>query len=367
MPTETIALVPTTFADLSGWADDDHWAAFRAFQASAGPVIAASGATSKASAALLSACRKALAVDGAITGATARAFFETNFRPHRVQHGGAGLLTGYYEPVIAGSRVAGNGFDIPVFRRPPDLVNMVAESERGAKSDGFTHMRRTAAGLVPYLTRAEIETGGLAGQGLELFYFRDPVDVFFMQVQGSGCIVLDDGARVRISYDGKNGYSYTSIGRVLIDEGRFSAEAMTLDALKDWLHANPDAGRDLMWRNQSYIFFRELSGAESASALGTLNIPLQPGRSLAVDTGYHGIGTPVYVTSASLRHADGTTGAGFHRLMIAHDVGSAIKGPERGDIYFGSGDEAGRLAGITKHQGSFCVLLPVPVSEVRGP
>jgi membrane-bound lytic murein transglycosylase A len=187
-------------------------------------------------------------------------------------------------------------------------------------------------------------------------YLADPVDVFFMQVQGSGRIRLPDGQMVRVHYDGKNGYPYTSIGRHLIDTGVLTADQMSLDALAKWLRADPERGRKVMWNNASYVFFRELTGAEAGGPLGVIEIPLTDGRSLAVDAGVHAIGTPIFVTSPTLSHA--TKGGAFERLMIAQDVGSAIKGPERGDIYFGSGDEAGRLAGVTKHQGNFYVLLP---------
>ncbi|MBN9291415.1 MAG: MltA domain-containing protein, partial [Hyphomicrobium denitrificans] len=202
-----------------------------------------------------------------------------------------------------------------------------------------------------------IEQGGLAGQDLELMYFKDPVDVFFMQVQGSGRVELPGGEKVRVSYDGKNGYPYTSIGRALIASREISAEVMSLQALKQWLRANVERARSVMWKNESYVFFRELIGNDGKGPIGANNIPLQPRRSLAVDTSYYALGTPIFVDAPELTHATKT--GGFHRLMIAHDVGSAIKGPQRGDIYFGSGDEAGRLAGVTKQKGHFIVLLPV--------
>jgi membrane-bound lytic murein transglycosylase A len=162
---------------------------------------------------------------------------------------------------------------------------------------------------------------------------------------------------VRVAYDGKNGYSYTSIGRVLIDAGEIGADAMSLEALKQWLRTNGDRAKAVMWKNQSYVFFRELTGDDTDGPIGANNIPLQAGRSLAVDTTYYALGTPIFVDAPAITHA--TKSGTFRRLMIAHDVGSAIKGPERGDIYFGSGDEAGHLAGITKQPGHFIVLLPV--------
>jgi membrane-bound lytic murein transglycosylase A len=232
----------------------------------------------------------------------------------------------------------------------------VAESERGALAHGLTHARKTLTGTEPYATRADIEEGALADKGLELLWLADPVDTFFMHIQGSGRIRLPDGSMVRVTYDGKNGHPYTSIGRYLIDAGLFPADRMSLDALKEWLKRDAIQGRDAMRQNKSFVFFRELEGEEAESALGVHFIPLSDGRSLAVDTAFHVIGTPIYVSAPALTH--GGQPDGFSRLMIAQDVGSAIRGPERGDIYFGSGDEAGKLAGTTKHGGTFVALLP---------
>jgi membrane-bound lytic murein transglycosylase A len=353
-----------TYADVPGWLRDDHALAFQAFVRSCARVAAASRAGNKGGAvppspAFLAACEAASRIDAArMTPTAARAFFETHFVPHRVVHAAPnGLLTGYYEPVIDGARTPSAHFKVPVYRRPTDLVNIVDESMRGAKSASLTHGRKTAAGVVPYATRAQIEGGALKGQGLELIYLADPVDVFFMQVQGSGRIRLPDGQMIRVHYDGKNGHPYTSVGKHLIDTGVLSADKMSLDALGTWLRADPARGAKAMQQNASYVFFRELLGAEASGPLGVIDIPLTDGRSLAVDAGVHSIGTPIFVVSPTLSHA--TKGGAFERLMIAQDVGSAIKGPERGDIYFGSGPDAGKLAGVTKHPGNFFVLLPV--------
>ena len=360
MTPAAISLDQVSFADVPQWREDDHLAAWKAFLASCGSVMRK--ADGNADDDLRNACEIAeLTVQ---TGATqtrqgARRFFESYFRPHVVRATSPelqpGLLTGYYEPVLKGSRTPGGAYTVPVYRRPPDLVNVVAESERGAKSASFTHLRQSATGLTPYPARAEIESGALEGQGLELVYLRDPIDMFFMQVQGSGRIELPDGEKIRITYDGKNGHPYTSIGKVLVEAGVFAPGTVTMQALKKWLRADLKRARPVLWKNESYIFFRELKGDEARGAMGVNNITLQAGRSLAVDTTYHRIGTPIFVSSPNLAH--GGKG-GFNRLMIAQDVGSAIKGPERGDIYFGSGDAAGRLAGKTKQAGKFYVLLP---------
>jgi membrane-bound lytic murein transglycosylase A len=349
------------FSDLAGWEADDHLAALGAFRRSCGPVLAKSAAEGDkwpVPAGLLETCRLAQGLSGdALTPATARSFFEQRFVPHRVAHEGPdGLLTGYYEPILDGARAPGGPYRVPVYRRPPDLINLVDESQRGAVGQRYTHMRKTPTGTEVFETRAEIEAGALAGQGLELLWLTDPVETFMMHIQGSGRIRLPDGSMIRITYDGKNGHPYTSVGRYLIDTGLFPAGDMSLEAMKDWLKADAERGRKAMQQNASFIFFRELSGAEAESALGVMDIPLTEGRSLAVDAGYHCLGLPVWVAAPEITHASGP--GGFHRLMIAQDVGSAIKGPERGDLYFGSGDEAGRLAGVTKHPGRFFVLLP---------
>jgi membrane-bound lytic murein transglycosylase A len=206
---------------------------------------------------------------------------------------------------------------------------------------------------VPYPTRRDIEQGALAGQGLELVWLADPVDAFVLHVQGSGTVVVEGGGSIRLTYDGKNGHPYTSIGRVLIDRGDMPAEGLTLDRLIDWLRADPARARELMWQNASFVFFRELTDGE-AGPLGADRTPLTPGRSLAVDASHHVLGLPIFVDAPSLL----LDGRPMQRLMIAQDVGSAIRGPERGDIYVGSGDGAGRRAGAIKHPARFFVLRP---------
>ena len=368
-----VTYAPVPFTAIEGWAADDHRAALDAFlkscariagrRARAAAPASATGAETGAESSLAAACEAAAALArGPVDRAAARRFFETHFEPQRVVHpAGVGMVTGYYEPVVEGSRKPGGRYTAPLLRRPADLVNVVAETERGAKADKATHLRRLPDGrLVPYPTRREIESGALDDQALEFLYLSDPVDVFFMQVQGSGRVVLDDGSTVRVTYDGKNGHPYTSVGRHLIDSGQFAAEQVSLQSLERWLKADRQRGREAMWVNKSYVFFRELAGAEAAGPLGAMRIPLSEGRSLAVDTAHHALGLPVWVASPTLTHATAREGErrGFHRLMVAQDVGSAIRGPERGDIYFGSGAAAGKLAGVTKHPANFIVLLP---------
>jgi membrane-bound lytic murein transglycosylase A len=360
--TSTMTYEAVDFASLPGWADDDHVAAFRAYCGSAEAVMEAStGRGDEANGADLVAKAALDQADQIGTREQARAFFEARFEPHRVVvrggqgQGRQGLLTGYYEPVIDGSLTPTERFAVPVYRRPPDLVNVVAESARAAMGEGLTHLRRTPTGTEPYATREDIERGGLAGLGLELCYLADPVETFFLHIQGSGAIRLPEGRLQRITYDGKNGHPYTSIGRTLIDDGTFTAEGLTLQVLGDWLRADPDRGRHVMWRNRSFVFFKALEGN---SPIGVMGTRLFPGRSMAVDPAFHALGMPVYVAAPSMTHV---APGGFNRLMVAHDVGSAIKGPARGDLYFGTGPDALAYAGITKHVGTFFVLQPVAV------
>jgi membrane-bound lytic murein transglycosylase A len=363
------AYQPVTFPDLPGWAQDDHLAAFRTFLKSCERILA--GAREKAAAdkgptsspALIAVCGEANRLAGVIkTKDGARAFFEGSFTPSAVENNiKPGLLTGYYEPVLKASRTPQGPYQTPIYKRPADLVTIIPETHRGAvKAGTLTHVRKTENGNEPYFTRAQIDQGALKGQGLELLYFADSIDIFFMQIQGSGRIQLTDGTSVRVHYDGKNGHPYSSIGRYLIEKAMLAADKMSLGALATWLKADTVRANKVMWHNASYVFFRELKGDEAGAPLGALNVPLTPGRSLALDPSYHALGTPVYVSAPTLKHVPKS--ASFNRLMIGQDVGSAIKGPERGDIYFGSGDAAGQIAGVTRHPGRFFVLVPKDAS-----
>ena len=344
MDDKPISLRLTRFADLEGWAEDDHAAAFGAFWRSC---EADPGLPHAADALAL----------GARTGSVAaRAFFEDRFAPHVIAESASpGFVTGYYEPEIEGSYARGGPFQVPVYRRPGDLITLAPEAERARFNDRITGLRQTADGQVPYYTRAEIWDGALSGRGLELLYLKDRIELFYMQVQGSGRVRLKGGGAVRLGYDGKNGHPYTSIGRLLIERGAIAPDAMSMAAVKAWLRADETRGRALMEENRSYVFFRELDAEEGRDGpRGAQGVSLTPGRSLAVDTAYHRLGLPVFVTAPDLV----TEGQPFRRLMIAQDVGSAIRGPERGDIFWGTGEDAGAIAGSTRHMARFCVLLP---------
>ncbi len=360
------------YAELPDWENDDHALALTAFLKSCERVLfaAKSGALigkAMASPAVLSACDAAGAqLTRKPERAAAKAYFEANFTPHRILHGKPnGVLTGYFEPLMDGALTKQGRYQTPIFKRPADLVTLIAEAQGDPSDRAQTHARKTASGLQPYPTRAEIEGGALAGHGLELVYLKDSVDVFLMQVQGSGRIKLAEGGFMRVTYDGKNGHPYTSIGRLLADSGQLPADKVSLDAVARWLRADAERGGKTLQQNASYVFFRELKGKEATAAIGVLEMPLTPGRSLAVDASIHALGMPIYVSAPTLTHVQ--RGMAFNRLMIAQDVGGAIKGPERADIFFGSGEEAGKLAGITRHPGNLFALLPTRPVEPRAP
>jgi membrane-bound lytic murein transglycosylase A len=243
-------------------------------------------------------------------------------------------------------------FSVPLYRAPDDLVEIEPGAAAGLDAS-FRFARRTAAGLAEHPDRGAIMAGALAGRGLEFVYLRDPVDAFFIQVQGAARVRLTDGTRMRITYAAKTGHPYTSIGKVLIDMGALKAGAVTMQSIRAWLAAHPEAVADVLARNRSYVFFREAPVAdEGLGPIAAAKVPLTPGRSLAVDRLVHTFHAPVYIETTL------PDGAPWRRLMIAQDTGSAIVGPARGDIFFGSGDAAGELAGRTQAGGRFFLLMP---------
>jgi membrane-bound lytic murein transglycosylase A len=354
---------PVDWADLQGWASDDHAAAFAAFLTSCRAL--GSDVTAVAEA-LRDICRRAVAAiplddDGA------RKFFEDNFRPVRINKLGdtAGFLTGYYEPIIDGSRVPTAEFTAPLYRRPPNLV-VSGQRKLGDvfPSKGVKVGRRFGRRfIVPYYTRGEIEDGALDGWHLEICYLRSQVDVLFAQIQGSARIRLEDGTILRVNYDSYNGWPYTSIGRVLVDRGLMPKDQLSMQHIRQWMEANPEEAKDVRRQNKSYVFFRMTDLATEDEAVGGEGVPLVPGRSIAIDRALHDYGTPFFI-EANLPIANQKTGTKFDRLVIAQDTGSAIVGPARADIYFGAGDEAARIAGRIKNSGEFFMLLPRALDPV---
>lgn len=342
------------YTALPGWRDDDHWLALLAFRASCGarttrPANRQHRHVDRALAALAGPLARLMRA-GAGDRRRARRFFERHFRPIAVGPPGApgGLLTGYFEPELDGALAASADCRFPIYARPPELVDTVDPVYRASET-GNAHP-------AAYFTRREIDQGAIAGRGLELAYVKDEVALYFMHVQGSGRIRLADGRVLRVGFDGKNGRAYTSIAKRLVERGELSRDDVTLPVLDAWLRADPVRARKLLQENESFIFFRLNDQlAATAGPLGAMNVALTAGRSLAVDAALYPLGLPIYVSAPTL---DLHGQSSFNRLMIAQDVGSAIRGEQRGDIYWGSGSDAGRLAGTTKHRGSFSVLLP---------
>jgi len=250
---------------------------------------------------------------------SARQFFENDFAPYEISKGGGAHFTGYFEPELRGSRTRQAGFETPIYELPSDLT----------------------------LTREDIVNGALRDQGLELCWLQSDADAFFLQVQGSGRVSLTDGTNLRVGYAGKNNQPYRSIGQIAVKQGLFTFDNISAEKLKHWIKSNPADGFNLLLQNPSYVFFKILHIQQSDGPIGTAKCSLTPLRSLAVDPEFIPLGTPVWVEFN-----------GINTLMIAQDTGSAIKGPDRADIFFGTGYEAGLKAGEINLQGRLVVLLP---------
>lgn len=295
----------------------------------------------------------------------ARQFFEKRFQPFRVRDAERpeGLFTGYFEPEVAGSRTPSAAYAVPIYRRPPDLVAFSREV-RARTGLGFGRMIDGKA--APYLTRRDIEQGALSGQGLELVYLRDWADAFFVHIQGSGRVRLEDGGIIRLSFAAKSGLPYTGIGSLLVERGAFTRDQMSMQAIRCWMSAHPQEARTLMWENHSFIFFREaLLDRQDLGALGAQQVQLTPRRSLAVDRRAWMLGTPVWLDT-EVPSGEEAIMIPFRQLLIAQDTGSAITGLARGDVYWGFGDDAGAIAGHMKSPGRMTVLLPIAVAEELG-
>ncbi len=360
-------LYPIGFDELRGWQDDDHAAAFSSLLLSA--ELYRNGGLPKT---------RALGVDGAKLGAIlrtalehselvddsagSRRFFEAHFQPHEFMSNTEypGLLTGYYEPQTEGRLRRHENFQVPILSRPDDLAELKSSSSKNewanSLPDGYRFARQTGNGLVPYFNRSEIEgthflDGALASRGLEIAWLPDRVSAFYAHIQGSIRICLEGNKSIRISYDGKSGHPYTAIGKVMRDRGCFKDGPITMQSIKDYLFSNPHEQREILQQNDSYIFFQiEKNLDDDLGPRAAAGVQLTKNRSLAVDRTLHTFHTPVYVTQS----ADEQVG----HLMIAQDTGSAILGPQRGDLFTGSGDAAGDIAGAMANSCRFSLLIP---------
>ncbi|GGB40679.1 transglycosylase [Roseibium aquae] len=286
----------------------------------------------------------------------ARRFFEAHFTPYRLAR--SAFLTGYFEPELPASRHKAGPYRYPLLAPPAGLTAVTAANRPKGWSAELSHGRLTPDGLVPLPDRGAIMAGALDAENLELVWLRDPVDAFFVHVQGSTRLRLDDGSVLRVGYAGKTGHPYSSIARVLVRRGEGTPEELTMSGLRAWLEKNPGQRDALFRENRSFIFFRTVEIDEARDGpIGAAGLPLKAGRSLAIDPAHIPYGFPVFVTSQDLDELDGSART-FARLLVADDTGSAIRGAGRGDLFVGSGMDAGRIAGEIRHAGNMVLLVP---------
>lgn len=360
-------LEPVAVSALPGFPGADPAAALDAFRrgcAAPPPAIPPALGVAGSAADLAGACAEAAAVPATEAGR----FFAERFDAYRVVRppeapGGlerrAGFLTGYFEPELAGSLEPGPGYEAAVLARPDDLVSLAPGETRPGLDPALRAARAVEDRLEPYPDRAAIEDGALGARARPLLWLHDRVDLLVLQVQGSGRVRLPDGRSLRVLYDGRNGRPYSSVAKLIVQEGHLPLEGLTLARWTAWLRANPETARRLIRANASYIFFR-LGPVEDPALgpAGAAGAPLSPGRSIAVDANLWRYGLPFWLEGRLPGGAPEESG----RLVVAADTGSAIVGPARGDLYLGTGAEAGVAAGNLRDAVGFVVLLPKPAS-----
>jgi membrane-bound lytic murein transglycosylase A len=294
--------------------------------------------------------------------ADARSFFESFFRPALITVPDPGLVTGFYEPQVQASPVRTQRFTVPLLSRPHDLVDVDDDNRPPGLDPYHAFGRSTGDGIVEYFDRAVIEQGALASRGLEIAWLADKVDAFFIHVQGAARLEMTDGTSRRVTYAAKSGHRFSGPGRILAALGEIPLEKVTMQSIRAWFGDHPDRVDEILWQNRSYIFFRDAPVSDPAlGPVAAAKVPLTAGRSMAVDRLLHTFGTPFYVDAPSLTAFGGVP---FRHLMIAQDTGSAIVGPARGDLFAGSGDAAGEIAGVVRHPADFYAL--VPLALLRG-
>ena len=347
-PAPAELLRPATFSALPGWDKDDLREAMPAFLASCEALIKKTE--------WKEACTVARDVD--ISNATApRTFFESFFIPYQVVNpdgSDSGLVTGYYEPLLHGSRKRGGPYQIALHRVPDDLLTVDLSSEYPALQGMRLRGRLVGSKVLPYPSRAEMAQAGTLS-GKELLWVDDPIDAFFLQVQGSGRVQLADGKEtVRVAYADQNGHPYKSIGRYLVDKGELKLEQASAQGIKAWVAANPARQQELLNANPSYVFFKEEKLVDPKKGpKGALGVALTPTRSIAIDAQFLPLGAPVFLATTQPNSDDP-----LQRLVMAQDTGGAIKGAVRVDFFWGFGAQAGENAGRMKQRGMLWVLLP---------
>jgi membrane-bound lytic murein transglycosylase A len=361
-PAGTLALTQTSFAELPGWTDNDPRDALAAFRRSctalaALPATRAMGEYAGVVGDWQGACS---AVPSATSSAAAaRHYFESWFAPVAV--GGEGLFTGYYEPELRASRTRHGAYQTPIYGLPADLVSVDLGLFRPELNGEHVEGQLVGHRLVPYPTRAEIDAHGVPAP--ILFYAEDPIAVFFLHVQGSGRVRLEDGTTARVAYAGQNGRPYTPVGRTLIEDGSLARGEVSLQAIRGWLQSHPERLGRVLESDQSFVFFQERPvGDTTLGSEGSEGVALTPGASLAVDAHLHPLGAPFYVATTTADTDPGKAVPLLQRLLIAQDTGGAIKGAVRGDVFWGFGPRAEDMAGRMTSRGRYFVLLPKAVA-----
>lgn len=367
MPPLSPCFEPLGFDDIPGWYDDNPSAAYQAFRRSAFQVLTKpyrTGALGVDFAAFEPAYAEARSGEGLGEG-QARAFFERYFLPARIaaEDGGRGFVTGFYEPQVTASPIRTPDFTVPLLARPADLIDMDDGNRPAGFDPYFAFGRQVGDDILEYFDRQAIEQGALEAQNLAIAWLAEKVDAFFIHVQGAARLRMPDGTLRRVTYAAKTGHRFTGPGRILADLGEIPLEKVTMQSIRAWFAANPERIDEILWQNRSYIFFREAAVADPAlGPVAAAKVPLTPGRSVAVDRLLHTFGTPFFIHAPELTAFGGRP---FRRLMIAQDTGSAIVGPARGDLFAGSGDAAGAIAGVVRSRADFFTLIPRPLLEGR--
>lgn len=333
------------WSELPGWPGEQLQASWRAWQASCTRL--------KARAEWRDICADAAGV-GSTDTAAMRSFFEKRFSPWQIETNtgvDSGLITGYYEIVMTGGRKSKPG-RVPIYGVPDDLLTLDFGAQYPELKDLRLRGRLEGKKVVPYWSRSDIDNGKLGAEGRVLAWADDPVDVFFLQVQGSGRLQLEDGSILRIGYANQNGHPYRAVGKWLVDNGELTREQVTMQSIREWVRTHPARRDEILQSNPSYVFFKVMP-ATAASAVGALNVPLTDAASIAVDPRFIPLGSPVYLATTRPDN-----NAPLNRLVQAQDTGGAIRGPVRADYFWGSGAQAGDLAGKMKQQGRLWLLWP---------
>lgn len=356
-----------SFRDLPGWREDDPSKLFPAM----GTILAhlRDAKPYKTGALGITAAELVCLLEAAAASQTddpeqARQFFETHCVPFRISpsEGKTGFVTAFYEPELEVSPVRDDVWRYPLYRRPPELVDVGDDNRPAGFDPSYVFGKTGESGISYFPDRRAIDEGCLEGRGLEIAWAKSKVDVFFVHVQGAARLLFPDGEVRRVTYAAKAGHPFSPIGRLLLDRGELDPKTISMQTIRQWLADHPDEVDSVLWRNRSYIFFREADVADRhMGPIAAAKVPLVAGRALAVDRLIHTFGLPFFIHAPSLTHLD--NGKSFARLMLALDTGSAIIGPARGDIFTGSGFEAGQLAGTVRNEADFYILLPRIAAE----